>query len=268
MAFQLVEAPAVVDPLISPLVGAGLKPAVDLVSHGAVTGWRWWLRRYRSPTILIAGPHNAGKTTLSDYFLTGAFPRKESPMDETQDFEDRLVEIVFTGAAQQVPTSFWIRDSRGFFDAEPLVKDFQYTLPVFIYFVFDINKINRAGVATTMKYEFVEDWMEKFKMRVQEHIAVSSKTKKTLCGAAVLINKCDSIDEDEFRNKRAAFDRIVRPQFKELQPLLGFGEQRFDVFYTTMIEGKKIQRQERADSDFPWSVEFLHSMLKKGGVIK
>jgi hypothetical protein len=190
-------------------------------------------------------------------------------MDETQDFEDRLVEIVFTGAAQQIPTSFWIRDSRGFFDADPLVKDFKYTLPVFIYFVFDINKIDRAGVAPTMKYEFVEDWMEKFTKRVQEHIEVNSKAKRALCGAAVLINKCDSIvDEDEFRDKQAAFERMVRPQFKELQPLLGFGEQRFDVFYTTMIEGRKLKREERPDSDFPWSVEFLHSTLKKGGVIK
>jgi hypothetical protein len=255
------------DPFTAVVTSAVAKPAVELLTNGAIVGWRR-IRRYFSPTILIAGQHNAGKTTLSEYFRTGKFPPKESPMDETQDFESRLVELILQRPGVQQTATFWIRDSRGFFDANPLVKDVQYVHPVFMYFVFDIKKIEvKKATVQTMKLEFVDQWMEKFKERVQEHISVNSKTKRALCGAAVLINKCDAVDNATFVSKQAAFDQRIRHHFRDLQPLLGFGDQRFDVFYTSMIAGKKLPRSANPESDFPLAIDFMVRMLSNGGVI-
>jgi hypothetical protein len=256
------------EPISGKIIETALEPVFDFAMRGAVTGFRKVSRYFLSPTIMIAGPHNAGKSTLSDYFLTGNFLSNESPMDETQDFEDRLVDIAFRHGPQHKIASFWIRDSRGFFDADPLVKDVEHRRPSFIFFVFDVKKIEGRGAVQTMKYEYVEDWVKKFAMRVKEHIALNSKVKRALCGAAVLINKCDSVDGEIFRRSEAAFEQLIRPQFRDLQYLLDFGEQRFGVFYTTMINGRHLPRQDNPESDFSKAINFMFLMLSRRGVVK
>ena len=61
--------------------GALAKQGVELATRGVVMDGAD-LRRYFSPTILIAGQHNAGKTTLSEYFRLGKFPPKEETKEE------------------------------------------------------------------------------------------------------------------------------------------------------------------------------------------
>jgi hypothetical protein len=261
------------------------KPAFELVSTGAVSGWRKVRNYFFSPTILIAGQHNAGKSTLSEYFQTGKLPPKEESKDETQDFEDCLVEIE---AKRGAPATFWIRDSRGYCDTNPLAMDIEHVRPVFIFFVFDIKKINEkiddsaAPTETDTKYEFVKEWTGKFLQRVKQHVKQGSKAHKRMCGAAVLINKCDRVDEATFKSRKEVFDKHIKRIFLEFQPLLNFGDQRFEVYYTAMMEGRtlplmveqpadesgKALPRKRKDSEFPLAIDFMVRMLRTGKVIK
>lgn len=261
------------DPLTAEILKDLAKPAIKLLTAGAVTGWRK-VRRYLSPTILIAGRNSSGKTTLRNYFTTGLLPDKPLPTDETGTFVNTLVDITFqSGNRPADSVSLWLRDSRGFFDPDPLAIDIQHKHPVFIYFVFDVQRIwpsdQRRTIGTQiMKYEDVRSWAEKFKMRVQEHIGVNSRAKRKLCGGAVLINKCDRINEELLDEKSKILTKEIRTLFTELQPMLGFGEQRFDVFYTSMIRGKEIPRTSNRTSDLPLAIDFMFQALFGGGVIK
>jgi hypothetical protein len=155
-----------VDPITPVLVrgaeGALLRPAIGLVTYGAVTGWRK-IQRSRSPTILIAWQNNSGKTTLCNYSKTGRLPNGEQQEEETQGFESTLVEMTYeSGHAPVRNATFWITDSRGFFDSGPLVQEVRYHPPVFIFYIFDVRRIldppnpNRPPAAATMKYEDVK----------------------------------------------------------------------------------------------------------------
>ena len=103
---------------------------------------------------------------------------------------------------------------------------------------------------------------------MQEFISIDSSAKRSLRGAAALINKCDSVDAPTFLAKQAVFVSDVRPIFNELQALLGFGETRFDVFYTSLIHGRDIARPSNTVSDFAIAIDFMFQLLVTGGVVK
>jgi hypothetical protein len=245
-----------IDPITIP--SGVVAPTFNLVTTGVATGWRWASRFFFSPTILIAGQQNAGKTTLRNYFVTGDFPDTEELTDETQEFESRLVDLTFQREnGPQRTISLWIKDGRGFADSDPLVKDVAQTHPVFIYFVFDVRRIvDSDAIDTPTRYEFVHRWVQRFRSRVEEHVVQNSEAKRKLCGAAVLVNKCDLVDEDELRRKKDIFARLVMPHFEGIQPRLGFGEQ-IKVCYTSMIRGKA--------SELPLAIDFMfRQMIIKG----
>jgi hypothetical protein len=248
-------------------------PAFNLVQTGVVTGVRK-IRRWLSPTILIAGQNSSGKTTLRDFFAGSDLPDRALLNDETLYFDSRLVDLTFK-RENGPERSFccWIRDSRGFFDGDPLAKDIDHTRPIFIYFVFDVRRIadeaRPLGLHSVekdlMKYYWVQEWVEKFAGRAQENIPRSSKAKAKLCGACVLVNKCDLLNENELASKKHSFDEFVLPHFARMEPLLGFGQTRFEVFYTTMLKENKVLRPGREDSDLPNAISFMFRMLSNRG---
>jgi hypothetical protein len=122
--------------------GIVVGPAIEIASTAALKGWRK-IARYLSPTVLIAGQNSSGKTTLRDYFVTGYLPDKPIPMDETMRFESELIDMTYKGSDLQGERrfSFWVRDSRGFFDAGPLAQDIDAKHPRFIYIFFDVRRI-------------------------------------------------------------------------------------------------------------------------------
>ena len=246
------------------------KPAIQVISTAALTGWRKARRYFFSPTILIAGQNSSGKTTLRDYFVTGYLPDKALQMPETMYFASELVEMSYENdAGSQKSFSFWIRDSRGFFDASPIVNDVDKQHPAFIYIFFDIRRFlehkEENIEAQIMKYGDPVSWTEKFLMSVRGYIKLNSTAKRKLAGAAAIINKSDLINEETFTEKKEIIEKQLRPLFKEFEPYLGFGETHFDIFYTTMIRNKQIARADNKNSDLGNAISFMisHLILKK-----
>ncbi|TNC14022.1 hypothetical protein FF100_07450 [Methylobacterium terricola] len=261
------------DALSATLMKSGVGEAMKITSTSISFGIRW-IKRYFSHTILIAGQNSSGKTSFRDYLLTGLLPPHARQMEETQDFSSRLASISFHNGTKLFSNiTFWIRDSRGFFDAKPIAKDIKDQKPAFLYFVFDIRRIVEepqisAGLFDENaldKYGDTARWSRMLGVRIEEIIPHASTAKSKLCGVAILLNKCDKIDAATMESKVKYFKNSILPYFVALHPKLGVGETNIDVFRTALLKGKKLPSGE--DSEHLLALEFMFQCLSQGGAI-
>ncbi|MGX7703849.1 hypothetical protein [Methylobacterium sp. Gmos1] len=257
-----------------PIIKAGVGEAMKITSSAISLSLRW-IRRYFSHTILLEGQNSSGKTSFRDFLLSGSLPPHPRPMEETQDFNSRLANIHFHNGTRSFNNfSFWIRDSRGFFDAKPIAKDVKDQKPAFLYFIFDIRRIieNPTGPAAAFdeealdKYGDTAKWSRMLGVRINELVPHDSAAKKKISGIAILINKCDKVDANTMHSKVDFFKREILPFFVDLHPKLGVGETNIDIFRTTLLRGKKLPSGE--DSEHLLAVDFMFRCLEQKGMIK
>jgi hypothetical protein len=147
--------------------------------------------------VCIFGPSRAGKTTLYKFIAKRVLPEYPQKSMNTVYFEWKRGVAISYKLDDGSNARFWLKyveDSAGDSEMDLILKETADHRPNFIFFVFDASRPTESL-----------DWMRDF-TRAVKNSELPEAVRTKLKGAAIILNKCDGLDDDQGANQLIALE--------------------------------------------------------------
>ena len=172
-----------------------------------------------------------------------------------------MLEITYqTGFGVRTVILRYTSDSPGLDDPGILVDDIINREPHFIFLVFDIN---RPLHEKNTRSSGTIDWFDWFCNNFYERTDIKPSVRKNLNGLAILLNKCDLIDAEDFHLRKATIEKEMSEKAEQkLQKLLGVGRENMEFYFCCLLEGGKMPKGDGIPSQLGEAINYMFSRLR------